>query len=462
MRLFPNTRRDVLLKLAAAMTALMAAPLPRGFAQGTIRMRKNIETLSADELSAYKHAVQVMKDHSSNPNDPKGYAYWAALHDLYDESIHSGCAHFSEKFFPWHRRYLYDFEVALQNSDPPVTKNVMIPYWDWTIKTTTGTNYPAAFEDSASPLFDNRFPISQPPWDPKDILSMVKEPDWSLFAGKPDASNGFGNNPGSVEVGPHNTLHTNISSDMSDPQSAVQDPIFWSFHAGIDLCWSRWQHLHVTDARPQPFVDPEAVLWFQNRSFTVGTTGKTSDYFYEYDYDYSKDAAAVAVAGAAPAVLAQASITKPPRNVIPFTAGPEKDRHVTMEQATPATTSEVLRLGDVKYFSGRSYRLNLYLHPRTVDISGLGADARKEYFMRTLTLWKAHHDGTAEMFIRPTPEQAARLGEGWVVTIQSEDVVREPPKKTSAPASHAGHTEAVAAPLPPTSALVKSLELQER
>jgi len=117
----------------------------------------------------------------------------------------------------------------------------------------------------------------------------------------------------------------------------------------------------------------------------------------------------------------------------------------------------VLRLADVKYFGNRSYRLNLYLHPKTVDVSSLDANARKEYLMRTITLWKAHHDGTAEMFVRPTPAQAGHLGEGWVVTIQSEDVVRE-----AAPTAHTGHAEAAVPALPPTSALVKSLELQER
>ena len=459
MRLFPPTRRDVLRKLGAATMALATASLapPRAFAQGTIRKRKNIESLSSDELSVYKHAIQVLKDHSSDPNDPKGYAYWAALHDLFDESIHSGCAHFSEKFFPWHRRYLYDFEVALQNSDPPATKDVMIPYWDWTTKTTSGSNYPAAFEDRASPLFDGtRFTISQPPWDPDDIRTMVREPDWSLFAGKPDASNGFGRNPGSVEFGPHNTLHTNISRDMADPQSAVQDSIFWSFHSGIDLCWSRWQHLHLSDTRPQPFFDSEAVLWFQDRSFTVGSTAKTTDYFYDYDYDYSADGSAGVAA--TPTVVAQASITGPPRSVIPFAAGPEKDRNMTMEPTKASSSSEVLRLADVKYFGNRSYRLNLYLHPKTVDVTSLDANARQEYLMRTITLWKAHHDGTAEMFVRPTPAQAAHLGEGWVVTIQSEDVVRE----AAAPTPHTGHAEAAVPALPPTSALVKSLELQER
>lgn len=37
-------------------------------------------------------------------------------------------AHMTPSFFPWHRRYLLEFEKALQAVDPGVS----IPYWDWT------------------------------------------------------------------------------------------------------------------------------------------------------------------------------------------------------------------------------------------------------------------------------------------------------------------------------------------
>ena len=87
---------------------------------GAVNLRKDIEKLTAAELQAYEHAIKILKDRSNvDPNDPTGYAYWAALHDVSDESIHSGCTHFSEKFFPWHRRYLFDFEALLQKTDPP-------------------------------------------------------------------------------------------------------------------------------------------------------------------------------------------------------------------------------------------------------------------------------------------------------------------------------------------------------
>lgn len=446
------TRRDVL-KAGAVIGVVAASPIAsrRAVAADQIRKRKNIEDLSADELSAYKHAIQTVKDRSKvNPDDRKGYDYWASLHDLFDESIHSGCAHFSEKFFPWHRRYLFDFEAVLQQSDPPITANVMIPYWDWTRKPKQGVHFPSAFEDAASPLFDVRSNVTPPPWDPEKVRAMVQDQDWSRFAGKPDDSNAFGNHPGLIEAGPHNTLHTNISSDMASADTAVQDPIFWSFHAGIDLCWSRWQRLFVSDSKPQPFVDPAAIILFQDRSFTVASTAKTTDYLYEYDYDFSGDGPPAAT------LVAEASIISPAKRVTPFAAVAARGRAITLSAAT-APASAVLRLADVKVLSDRSYRLDLFLHPKNVDLSSLDADARKTYFMSTLTLWKAHHEGNVELFVRPTPAEAAHLAEGWVVTIESQD----------APSHAAARPGATIAPsarsaLPGTSDLVGAIEMQER
>jgi hypothetical protein len=99
MNLIPMTRRMALRNAAAAIAAVAASPfVPRlGHAAGPVRKRKNIEKLGDDELKTYKHAIEIMKKRGqADPNDPKGYDYWAALHDLFDESIHSGCAHFSE------------------------------------------------------------------------------------------------------------------------------------------------------------------------------------------------------------------------------------------------------------------------------------------------------------------------------------------------------------------------------
>jgi hypothetical protein len=452
MTLTAVTRRSVVLNAAAAIAV---AGIPgAAHAASTPGKRRNIDALTQTELDAYKHAIQIVKNRSSaNLNDPTGYTFWASLHDNFDESIHSGCAHFSEKFFPWHRRYLADFEAVLQQTDPPGTASVMIPYWDWTRPPSGGVHFPQAFMDSSSPLFDRRNLVkTPPPWDPADILDLVKEPDWNVFAGKPDPSNGFGTNPGSVEYGPHNTLHTNISRDMADAETAVKDPIFWSFHAGIDLVWSRWQRLHVPGNTTQSFADGAAIIWFRDRSFTVASTANTTDFGYIYDYDFSGDGPP-----SAPPLVAQAStpgITSAPKRTVALSLV-AADHDITAQPSASGQlgNNTVLRLAGVKFFHDKSYRLVLYLHPQDVNVASLSPQAADQYRMRVITLWRAHHDGEAEIFVRPTPAQLTRLNQGWKLTIQSEAILDEggPPMTGMAPSTE-----------PATSNLLKTLELQER
>lgn len=454
------TRRKTLQLGAAAVavsTVRKSFSSPASATGGTVPLRKNIENLSASELSAYAHAIQITKDRSkANPNDPEGYDFWAAYHDNFDASHHSGCAHFSEKFFPWHRRYLADFEKLLQATDPPTTSKVMIPYWDWSRPPTTGQHFPGAFEDPNSPLFDARKRITPPPWSPEGLLQLIQEHDWNIFAGKPDPSDGFGTNPGSVEFGPHNTLHTNISRDMASPPTAVRDPIFWSFHAGIDLVWSRWQRLFVTDQHPQPFADPTALIRFRDHSFTVASTAKAAELSYDYDYDFSADKAGalmtVAEAAAAPKILS------PARNVIPLSSTGTGKGHITTQSLAPRVlaANSVIRIGGIKVFDDRSYRLNLYLHPKDIDLKSLADSARAAYALRTVTLWQAFKETKVEIFVRPTASQLSDLNQGWVLTILSEAL----PETTLATGEM--QTAPATAPLPEASKLIESVQVEER
>jgi Common central domain of tyrosinase len=460
------TRRSAVAGIVGTIGAGAVTRLGPGEARaaGTVGKRKNIDALTDAELRAYEHAIKIVKDRSTaNPDDPNGYKFWASLHDSFNESIHSGCPHYSEKFLPWHRRYLYDFEQLLQKTDPSVTAQVMIPYWDWS-QPPTGNHFPKAFENSASPLFDRRLNLSPPPWDPNDLRNIIHESDWNLFAGKPDASNGFGGNPGSLENGPHNTLHGNISRDMRSPSTAVQDPIFWSFHAGIDLAWSRWQKLHASDGSAQPFADPAAIIWFRDRSYNVASTAKTSDFSYEYDFDFSADGPAppAAIAAAAPAAAAS-RIISPPKRVVPLSSTGSAEKHASLTASGAGTfdRNTVLRLADVKVFDDKSYRLNVYLHPKDAAVAQeTTGGARPPYLMRLVTIWQAHHPGAVEIFIRPSPEQLAQLNQGWVVTVKSQPLPSAEPETPSG--AQPARTAAAGASLPDAAKLVGSVELQER
>jgi len=84
-------------------------------------VRKNINSLSAEELCRYRAAVAKMHSYDQSFLDERSFNWWARIHA-------NNCQHGWEEFLPWHRLYLYYFEQALRDIDPTVT----IPYWDWT------------------------------------------------------------------------------------------------------------------------------------------------------------------------------------------------------------------------------------------------------------------------------------------------------------------------------------------
>lgn len=213
----------------------------------TVHERKNIDALTPDELKAYVHAVDVLQKSMDNT---KNYQFFANAHD--DFSPNHGCEHGNELFFPWHRSLLYYFEQALRNADPngssgPSTKDVAIPYWDWT-SPPSGARFPAPFEDSSSPLFDdgrNTAATSTPFYPKATVFSVINQTTtWPGFAGGPKSSPFYG----AIEQPYHNEMHaTFVGGDMANPSFAALDPIFWSFHAYIDLIWDRWQKVHHID-----------------------------------------------------------------------------------------------------------------------------------------------------------------------------------------------------------------------
>jgi tyrosinase len=87
---------------------------------GTLKARKNINFLTAEELRRLRAAVKQMKLLDGFAQDDRSFAYWARIHA-------NQCQHGWEEFLTWHRAYLYGFEKQLQDIDPTVT----LPYWDW-------------------------------------------------------------------------------------------------------------------------------------------------------------------------------------------------------------------------------------------------------------------------------------------------------------------------------------------
>jgi tyrosinase len=88
---------------------------------GKVRVRKNIECLSKDELDRFRRAIRIMRCYDPyHQYDQRSFRFWADVHA-------NNCQHGWEQFLSWHRLYLYNFEQQLLDIDPTVT----LPYWDW-------------------------------------------------------------------------------------------------------------------------------------------------------------------------------------------------------------------------------------------------------------------------------------------------------------------------------------------
>ncbi len=154
------------------------------------------------------------------------------------------------------RSLLYEFEQALQRTDPPRTSNVTIPYWNWT-EASNGVRYPLPFEESGSVLCDKRVihkagwnafhsrrnrSASSPFYTPQQINQLYTISNWADFAGIPKIDPCSRDGGGDLEHPIHDRMHGDyVGGDLQRTDRAARDPIFWSFHCYIDLIFDRWQ-----------------------------------------------------------------------------------------------------------------------------------------------------------------------------------------------------------------------------
>lgn len=303
----------------AVLTATLLDSAIATAADGVLK-RRNIDNLTPEELAAYEHAIQILKDRSDqNPYNQTGFLWQAWVHncpatwvpndggpddrspacdfwepergpfyqpdpvDAYTR-LHPGmCEHGKDLFLPWHRAEFYYFEKILQAADPdgtvtdsrgltgPSTSQVTVPYWNW-IRPPSGDRYPEAFENPESPLYHEnraRDPVAPglayPFASPHLVAYMIYFLEWPEFVGFERAMQG---GYGLFEAVSHNPMHSlYMAGDMASPSTAALDPGFFSFHAFIDLLYEQWIQIHGVDSitskeiflrgdQPDEIVDP--------------------------------------------------------------------------------------------------------------------------------------------------------------------------------------------------------------
>jgi tyrosinase len=214
--------------------------------RATLKVRQNINEMSATQVTRFRKAMKGMMERPDN----RGYQFFAGWHWIPLEL----CIHHEPMFLPWHRGYLYFFELALQEIDPEVT----IPWWDWMNE----PGIPAAYREKKADGKANVLhsaPIEpvgvkrQPGW-PKRTRREPGKPIPGVPAAAPPPLRSFYD--WLMEATSYEEfqmrcwrLHDNIhvwvggpKGQMSDPNWAAFDPLFWAHHAMVDRLWRIWQH----------------------------------------------------------------------------------------------------------------------------------------------------------------------------------------------------------------------------
>jgi tyrosinase len=236
-------------------------------------IRKNQRNLTGAEKKKFVSAVLELKRHGR-------YEEFVRLHSQYyvsDAEDGPRAGHMAPSFLPWHRRFLLEFEGALQQVDPGVT----IPYWDWTADRTPaaalwsedflgGSGRPVDLRVMTGPfaygtgnwtiegsVTDDKFltrnlgrpadPIALP--TKAELAGAMNEKVYDAAPWDSTASSGFRNglegwtSGGEERWRNHNRVHRWVGGVMLGAASP-NDPVFWLHHAFIDLLWDRWQQKH--------------------------------------------------------------------------------------------------------------------------------------------------------------------------------------------------------------------------
>jgi len=92
------------------------------FERGELKRRMNLDCMNETQIAKLRYAMRELYEINKWPEDSRSYNNLALIHQNH-------CQHGWERFLPWHRIYLYEFEQALQDHCP----DVALPYWDWTM-----------------------------------------------------------------------------------------------------------------------------------------------------------------------------------------------------------------------------------------------------------------------------------------------------------------------------------------
>jgi hypothetical protein len=424
------TRRRFVQALAGA-GLLSAAGMRSAFAQpangtGTVFVRREINSLSDDDVSALRAGVAAMQ--ARDPSDPTSWLFQANIHGTHDDipdafaDVWATCQHGSFFFLSWHRMYLYYFERILRaaGSGPP---DFALPYWDYSVA--AQRSLPDAFRNPATsdnPLYTSNRRASRNAGVP--LPASVTDDTQAMATINFDSPQGSGRSfggqtidgpvhqtspHGRLESQPHDVVHVSIGGQngwMTDPDMAARDPIFWLHHCNIDRLWEHWRALG--GGRGNPTTDDTwmstAFTFYDENGTKVTLTGADildtqNQLGYVYD-DLSPNAVVAAereTTGSAPVtvqettrMLASRPATEGAVSLTPHETTlrlePES-REAAESTAKPGTGPVVLSFSDISYRQPVGIYYEVYLNkPDTAP-----ADPSGPYYAGNLALFALGH-----------------------------------------------------------------------
>ena len=238
---------------AAAPALMNVAAFKAKYGTDVVRVRKNVDLLTPEELNALK--VGFIKMKGLPYTNPTSWMYQAAIHGtVLPDNLTSwnSCHRVNESFvfLAWHRMYLYFFERILRAKSGRA--NLTLPYWNYKYNPVL----PPAYRNNnpGNPLYDatRNNTINNGGSLPGSVIvafnnSMEIVPYYTF--------------QGNLSSGPHGSVHTSVAGNMTIVSTAAQDPVFWLHHSNVDRLWEEW--LGKCGGRTNP-ID---VAW-QNRTFT--------------------------------------------------------------------------------------------------------------------------------------------------------------------------------------------------
>ncbi|MFJ8588320.1 tyrosinase family protein [Streptomyces sp. NPDC093595] len=269
-------------------------------------VRKNQAQLTATEKKRFVDALLELKRSGR-------YDTFVSTHNdfiMSDTDSGDRVGHRSPSFLPWHRKFLLQFEQALQAVDP----SVALPYWDWTTDRTPRASLWApdfmggTGRSRDGQVTDGPFAASGGRWritvrvDGRDYLRRAlgggrelptrAEVDSVLAMETYDmapwnsASDGFRNHlEGWRGVNLHNRVHVWVGGHMATGASP-NDPVFWMHHAFIDKLWADWQARHPRSGYLPAAGTPNVVdLRDTMRPWNDVTPADMLDHTPHYTYD---------------------------------------------------------------------------------------------------------------------------------------------------------------------------------